>query len=443
MKGYKYFKRLFVLLCSATLLYQTIDVLNDYLRFDTIVMIENNDQVSSIELPSISICEKFPKIQFFNGNEKQVLRVPISLSRFLVENNFVKIVDNKTLRCDITQISSKVLNLLKASSHRTVNEEFDQINIDSVKCIRNRVKGECRPNFISIPSLSQCMTYFSQINSEGIVIKKMIQSLTYGAPGEGMNSIAHFALNFTDYYLNKRLLPERGHFMMVHDSRSPPTRNHVSFSLRKFIIKANKSYDLIFSRKTTYKLSKPYRTDCKQYESELNSTDIYSLSRVICINQCKLRLMLDKYNCLLSGSEMIYGQKYSDNHICSYSIQLAKGKDSLLDFYWKTDQICHLECKPDCIQEVFDIDLQEVDKNNIDLRDIFNITEDDSDISYVSVYEKQFAETRHYHWPKTKLTDFLCNIGGLISLWLGLSIISIYDYLSIVFAFFKLKLNSF
>lgn len=117
---------------------------------------------------------------------------------------------------------------------------------------------------------------------------------------------------------------------------------------------------------------------------------------------------------------------------CSkYSVNKNDNK-TISDYDWDFKEDCRIKCKPNCIQETYEFELREIDDNELSKKFKAHRNQSDSshtDFSYITVLAKNSDETHLQHSPKMKLTDFLCNIGGLFSLWLGMSVISIFDYL--------------
>ena len=416
-------------------------------------MIETEDQKSFTEFPSISICEKFPKLEVIYKKRPTYTRLPfinmfrlIRMNGVLLEKNIFKL-NYKILLGQgkggvstprpprppraVNTISSKIKNL------------FLNISDESIKCIiyNEYEDNDCKPSFTSLKAVSQCRTYFSQISSDGKLVKRSVRKFGVNELEEDQSIVAIFAINLTEINAIKRDLPEKDTYVLVHQTKSPPNDWSVIYSSRRFILKKNKTYDLLFYKKTIRKLQNPYKTDCRSYESEINSTDIMSLSRDLCLTECVYDMVYEKYGCLNSGSNVIFGQKYSDYKVCNFSILTNESEDNIHEFQYRMRYLCHFKCKSDCIQEIYEYELTEVDNEFDNELTQMNISINSSDITYITLLSKHLGETSYNHLPKTKLTDFLCSLGGLCSLWLGLSVISIYDYLIFIFSKLITKTN--
>ena len=106
------------------------------------------------------------------------------------------------------------------------------------------------------------------------------------------------------------------------------------------------------------------------------------------------------------------------------------------EFDWKAQLNCNQVCKPDCDKETYNLEMVEVED---DIMSQFKLTKNEPNLGYVAVLTNHLTQLTYHHLPKMELIDFLCSIGGLFSLWLGLSVISIYDYTVTVGSAFKSK----
>ena len=435
-KNCKYFKikaflkLLFIIFCSTILLYQIIDQLKDYLRFDTIVMIDNESQDSQSKYPGVSFCRKFAMVEILTNNETKYISLPISTALDWISNGFIT-RDNDSLQLNLSS-NSKVEDLLFGNNKTLLMTDlFEPIKASSIKCINLNVspRNQCYSSLQSITSESQCLTFFSQISSKGVIERRVGQKVEGYESEEIVNNIAVFAINFTELNLDSQGVIRAEHFIIIDDPKGPPNPRLVENSWHRFRIQSNRNYELSFSKKTTVKLPRPYHTNCKYYDLDKDSTDIYSMTRDLCIAGCRNRRILKKYNCLLPSNDIIKGHTFSEGNICKPKTLLDMISNGSV---YRTDRsskrLCYAKCEPDCVQTAYDVELDELYRDYMSF--FFRIEKNNPDMGYVLVLAKQFAETNHFHLPKMNLTDFLCNIGGLVSLWLGLSILSIYDYSS-------------
>ena len=408
-------------------------------------MFESGGRQSILEYPSISICDTFPTIEIIDDKKTTVTttQVPLSMVKRNLESGHL-VNRNGSLKLDLRSKQPLARSFFEESRTYPVQNEFKLYSSENIVCkIMMRNDGSMNndgniksPNLESFSRPSHCWTFFSQIDSGSIVVPKV----SFGIRSDLIRineEMAYFAINFSYMTKGKEAeLPETKKFILAHRSKAYPSKQSLIFSSRQFIIKPNKTYDLTFSKKTVVKLPKPYKTDCDYYRSEINSTDIYSLSRDLCINSCRNERVYNQIKCLTLESAVINGQKYSEYGFCPNKDHLDGGDEPYIyAIEGKANDYCLSKCKVDCNEEVYETDLRESEDSY--LPEVFGRVNTDSNMSYVAVMAKHFADTNYYHLPKMKLTDFLCNIGGLFSLYLGLSVLSVYDFFAIICMTFK------
>ncbi len=423
------FKFVFALICLAILIYQTVDLLTEYLSYNTIVVFkdENENQSSGIAFPSVSVCEKYPKVGIINGSDVFKLRFPIGKSIALLKLGQLKRGDNDTIGYfDFNNISKESL-IVEQKYSMTMKETFGPFNDQSIRCI-GADQTICYPTIHTASSVAQCRTFFSQIDSQGKVTKKVIRKSKRSESKETTSFMAHFYINFTELSYDN-ILRKGDIFVVVHESKSHPEDKLVAYASRRFLIKNNRNYDLIFHKKNILRLPKPYKTDCHPYEEEVNSSSVYGLSRELCLFKCRTKRTVSKFNCLRYTSETIFEDQFSDSKVCNSSVLLNVNEDGI--YYFEAIQAikCFQECRPECVQEVYSFDLHEVDRSDGDLinYNIYKNATNSENISLVSVMVRLFDEISYIHLPKMRLTDFWSSFGGLLGLWLGLSVLAIYD----------------
>ncbi len=311
----------------------------------------------------------------------------------------------------------------------TMKKTFGPFNDQSIKCISiSTDQTICYPTIHTGSSVAQCRTFFSQIDSSGKVTEKLIRKNRISESKETTSFMANFYINFTESSYNN-ILRKGDIFIVVHESKSHPENNLVAYSSRRFLIKNNKNYDLIFHKKNILRLPKPYKTDCHLYKEEVNSNSIYGLSRELCLYKCRTERILSKFDCLRSASETIFEDQFSDSKVCNASVILNTNKDGIYYFEVIEAIKCLHKCKAECVQQVYSFDLYEVDRSDGDIisHNMNKNATDFENISLVSLMVRQFDEIRYIHLPKMRFTDFWSNFGGILGLWLGLSVLAIYD----------------
>lgn len=95
---------------------------------------------------------------------------------------------------------------------------------------------------------------------------------------------------------------------------------------------------------------------------------------------------------------------------------------------------CYGQCLGDCIDEEYDFDVEETshpsdrdiekaigsEKSSLELRKRRFAT--------INLIRKFSGDVTYNHSPQMPFIEFICYVGSLASLWLGLSVLTIYDY---------------
>jgi hypothetical protein len=425
------FKLVFTLICSVIFIYQIVDLLTEYLSYNTIIVFENEYQSSEIVFPSVSVCEKYPKIGFINGSEVFKSRFPIGISIASLKYGRLKRGDNDVIGyIDFNnRIQEENSKNGRKYRNKTMKKAFGPFNDESIKCISISTDQKiCHSRIHTASSVAQCRTFFGQIDSSGKVTKQVVRKTRRREPKETTSIMANFYINFTDSSYDN-ILKKGDIFVVLHESKSHPEDKLVAYASRRFLIKNNRNYDLIFHKKSILRLPKPYKTDCHLYEEEVNSSNIYGLSRELCLLKCRTERIRSKFDCLRYTSETIFEDQFSDSKICNISVHLNLNEDGIYYFEAIEAIKCFQECKAECVQEVYSFDLHEVDRSDGDLinYNIYKNATNSENISLVSLIVRGFDEISYIHLPKMRFTDFWSSFGGLLGLWLGLSVLAIYD----------------
>ena len=169
----------------------------------------------------------------------------------------------------------------------------------------------------------------------------------------------------------------------------------------------------------------PYKTKCLDYNK------IGCKSRSDCVDRCNVEWALKHCNGSLPSKTIIdrYNDKDTFNNDCN---------DNYKEYCEQKHQ------SPDCINEYYTIKLV-IDKKFEDLANVdkifgylkFNETfksnnknakADINLLSLVQIYFNNEPDTIYTHSPQQYPIEFICLIGGVISLWTGFSVFSIYAF---------------
>ena len=154
--------------------------------------------------------------------------------------------------------------------------------------------------------------------------------------------------------------------MFVHPSNQLVTSNHIH-KRNKILYGFYGTFNL--NVKTEHLLPSPFKTDCMNYEKNIGKTNEYK-SFHECEQKCKNKISLS-----LNKSENL---KQID---------------------------CH--CAKDCKTEIYYFDLLSYQNNLL--------------WSTISI-KRENREEHIYHLPAISFTKYLCSLGEIMSMWIGISL---------------------
>ncbi|XP_015906446.3 amiloride-sensitive sodium channel subunit gamma-like [Parasteatoda tepidariorum] len=182
-------------------------------------------------------------------------------------------------------------------------------------------------------------------------------------------------------------------------------------------------------------LPPPYKTQCVDYLKRWKENGgIGATNNKECMDECKIRLSLKRFGCVIDELSQIPNQELP----CSVVGLLVK------QTFNKTDELEAAECIKQncgsaCYEEYYEISQKVTEShntnkclekhyerqknNNIKLRNIITVEIDLNGM-----------ETRTYTYrPKFESIEIFSNLGGYIGLWLGISLIALFDFLEMIF----------
>ena len=163
------------------------------------------------------------------------------------------------------------------------------------------------------------------------------------------------------------------------------------------------------------RLGKDYDTDCRWYGqdykydtwSDCLTTCVQKHHNIVC-NSTKLPFL----------GTLVREEFISENRNKSFTNCSA---------YTQTNQDmiirCWNHCKPNCQYKHYPADIQKISDSN-------------NSIVGAYIYHNEMPDVLVKYIPETSLISFVCNFGGLLGMWLGLSIMTTFN--EILIPFFKL-----
>ena len=166
-------------------------------------------------------------------------------------------------------------------------------------------------------------------------------------------------------------------------------------------------YTLSYNVKSFQLLPSPFTTNCMDYAKETEFQ-----SRKDCIRKCKVRQAVDKCGGVYTDMDVFEGEP---------NVTFVSGDRSNCVSDLKLNKVCPLQCpRYDCFKQ----HIEAFVLNEGPLNDPNGLT---NKFELLTPFE---PKTVYEHRPSIEIIEFLCHWGSTISLWFGVSIISV---------FFKMK----
>ena len=175
-------------------------------------------------------------------------------------------------------------------------------------------------------------------------------------------------------------------------------------------VNMNQTTSIKYSEQKILRLGKGYDTDCHSYDSETNYS--YYRMRSDCVLDCyqdqmRQRCKFDKTNILVSRSLL-----REDYFVNGSKILISCYDPEYNRMNMKVWRNCGKICKVECYMKYYSTKIERTENLN-----------------YKSVYIHHGVnpDTFVEHIPEMTLIGFICNFGGLLGMWLGLSILAIFN----------------
>jgi hypothetical protein len=208
--------------------------------------------------------------------------------------------------------------------------------------------------------------------------------------------------------------------MYEFSMHSPNTLPQMESEDNYIRLRAGYSYSISYSRINTKLLPPYYSTNCRKYNvSNINEEQ----SRSDCIDRCVLNALREKCGKCIHNTGSLYRKEFIEMHTPEMLCDFVRSYEISECYYRSINEIkpeCEFDCRPDCNNQFIDFDIKNVDK----------ITSSPWDKKvYVSITHSRLPDQVIEHLPEMTFVSFIANFGGLAGMWLGLSVIALYDFI--------------
>jgi hypothetical protein len=419
-----------VLTCSI-LIFMSI---SDYLKYEVVTQIRVIDEIES-EFPTITICNKEP---FVTEAARQIFNN--------ISNNFEQFILSSTYEENFFSFLTNYIVMTKMKTSSYTDEQLLSLNYNRTQFIFN-----CQFNFIEC-DYDTFQWYFDYIygicyryntgyyfnntliGSDGTISTISSSSVTYG-----LRLSLFLGIENNKNNLNFHVVSKGGVVFIGNSSFLPSTQDLISFTAG---IETNIDVKRVFTKK----LSPPHG-HCLQDLSKSNS-DYYKhlikLNRKYRRSDCLIisRQVPVENICNCSSTFYIkydhslgYCETFAEIK-CAFEVTTHSEKLMKNDF-----DTCPLECEAftydygvSTLGPINKVNLRNTKNYLISKGLIFsNITDDDliSSLGYVNIYYNRLGYTEINEKPSYTVVSLISNIGGTIGLFLGLSVLSLFEIIEL------------
>jgi hypothetical protein len=327
--------------------------------------------------------KKFGRLIAFLILFYQIISITISYSEFETVID-MKAINNLESKPTISFCLKKYFQFPKVSQNSVLEKDFN----DTIVCQRtngiykaNNLYYKCSESTKIVESATplsrRCRSYFSQLFDN----KSIPES-----EGESFSFIIDDNIKV---------------FVQIHQKRTPP-----HFVRQKIEISNSSFHRIDYIRTVTKLLPFPYSTDCSHYRNKEKSVINYR-SKEDCIVKHLEEKEFIECGC---NKRWFYGSSDGTNfsNICPKSIECKFDSKNEMKLLEKI-------CKKDCLNEYY-------------IKLFNNHFINNKDYKALAIYRDEKHEILFTYLPKMNFVEYLCSVGGLVSMWFG---ISVYDFVLI------------
>lgn len=425
------FKSFVFVFCCSFLFYMVIYICNDYYSYKTVVQIKTS-KPKEILLPSISVCKKIDSNYIFQKLKKTGKIKRLNVDKIDKLEDLNKVFDEFLSKYKIADLGMILYNYF-------------------ANCTDAKSDGDCRDG-IPIHSFTNrrvCITYFSKLYINYFTNTESDSKIDISNNGTKNSIISESMIAW--FKIDN---PDDNVHVLIHSSSQMPDVNLYDMEMTRTRILKNKTYGILFEKKSISRLPDPYETHCSNY-FDLRATSDDALSEVGCVDGCKKRYFKANLKCIPIDMGVVTEStdldetnlctcrsKKCDEINCNDQIPcFEEGSTEEID-YQNHVSGCESNCKQDCYEDYYSTQQFELEKDveiGLFKQYTINASELTPNSTIVFIAAKYSEEMSYQHTPKMNLFEFFANLGGLFSLWLGASVLYCYDFVKQILIYLKNK----
>ena len=437
---------------------QTRTLLNQYLVFDTVVKVEMT-RPDIVFMPGVTICTdkyhmvlkkklaaRYPEIleeisskNLTGEEEMQVYRryKQIAYDNSTVDQWFKLMVEpHMVLTCKLTRMPVW-------HRKRNITEYPDCYNMSEV--------------MYTLPmGAGICWTFFSEVNPRDYHTRDWVIENDWYTVDLELGILASYNITFQAFYDNEFVVDVRDERDDDNPDNLPELGAIINYqkavypiiSLDRAEIKPGTNYEVQYSQTNSRLLNVPYNTDCRDYEIEVPYKSNYE-----CIDDCLTKHMLEDCKCIFNKSRGDRVTKWpaADSKEINYTFckeehntnDICKSNQLFTEKYRNSECRLHKKCKNNCFEEYFRYEVKqlfwdaEIDGEGLPENEDeqyfyakggpeYEKVKQNYTTATLRIRRKDEPDTTYEHTADMIFVEFVCYFGGLLGLWLGVSMLDVY-----------------
>ncbi|KAI1289833.1 hypothetical protein HDE_08611 [Halotydeus destructor] len=456
-------KSIFIIICVSYTVMQIVSATKYYFEFDTGVAV-NMDEPTDLKsaLPGFTICNKNliskeAAFKYADGLKEADEMVTVAdtfedeKERFIervhiYEDYMTSYYYNFSVKDQLSHGPSMAafLKYVKCNEKAWDASDVDgQVHhCENTKTVNTaQGKGNCITLFHYGNTKGKEDSNQNHVKNPSNLDSVMEQEVENFVPNEIMKVLLDFA---PENYTDLRMAP--GGEVMFHDDRTIPLEASLSYTLRP-----GKYYQFYLKKSSTHALPPPYKTMCSHYyESNVHKYQNKKVDEVNFLLQHPLSETQCKENCVIekvARSSQCWPKEvpyWANNQLnlndstllwCHRMNQTHEVKKAAFQRYVDFKNECNKLCARDCIRDYYHSYHQEIDwpsKERI-------LVEENEDTKRMLMKLKQccaLVSVRYSTklvsindiYAKRPFVTYLADVGGIISMWIGVCLLSIFDF---------------
>ena len=205
------------------------------------------------------------------------------------------------------------------------------------------------------------------------------------------------------------------YFLSIHSSNSLPD---FKISENFLSLETDSDYQISYSQVNIHRLNEDYDTNCHEYDLDYKFAN-YNM-RSDCIASCYINKMRQycEYNDLNAQSHYLLRR---ERIVHEQFKRMKPCWEKIFDENIKINFECHGQCRFDCRFKNFAFNVARTSKAKNPL------------MSWIHIRHNGLPDINVRHLPETTFIAFVCSFGGLLGMWLGLSMVSVFEVVSKLF----------